>query len=46
MTSTHELNSLKDLLIKLYPSATFEYIENPRSEQAKNSLVVRNDHFK
>lgn len=30
MTATHELNELKDLLVRLYPEAKFEYIKNPR----------------
>jgi hypothetical protein len=30
MTATHKLNDLKDLLVELYPDATYEYIDNPR----------------
>ena len=46
MTASHELNELKDILVKMYPEAKYEYIENPRDEKAENSLVVRNDKFK
>lgn len=42
MTATHKLNDLKDLLMELYPDASYEYIDNPRAEQAKNSLKVKN----
>ena len=45
MTSTHNINELKDLLIELYPEATCEYIDNPRAELAKNSLKVKNEKF-
>ena len=46
MTATHKLNDLKDLLMELYPEASFEYIDNPRAELAANSLKVKNDKFK
>lgn len=46
MTASHELNDLKDLLVKLYPEAKYEYIENPREEKAENSLKVINEKFK
>ena len=46
MTATHELNELKDILVKLYPDAKFEYIDNPRQEKAENTLKVKNDNFK
>ena len=46
MTATHELNELKDILVKLYPDAKYEYIDNPRDEKAENTLTVRNDNFK
>ena len=46
MTACHKLNDLKDLLIELYPEATYEYIDNPRNEKAGNSLVARNEKFK
>lgn len=46
MTATHKLNDLKDLLLELYPEATFEYIDNPRTEKSANTLVVKNDKFK
>ena len=36
---------MKDLLIKLYPEATFQYIDNPRAEKASNGLIVKNDKF-
>lgn len=42
MTATHKLNDLKDLLIELYPETTYEYIDNPRTEKAENSLKVKN----
>lgn len=45
MTATHKLNDLKDFLIKLYPEAKYEYIDNPRAEKAANSLIVKNDKF-
>ena len=45
MTACHKLNDLKDLLISLYPDATFEYIDNPRTEKAGNSLKVVNKNF-
>lgn len=31
--------------MELYPDATFEYIDNPRTELAGNSLKVKNDKF-
>lgn len=34
MTETISLNQLKDMLIKLYPDAKYENIENPRMEKA------------
>lgn len=46
MTSTHRLNDLKDLLISLYPEATYEYIKNPRTEKSANELSVKNENFK
>lgn len=46
MTATHKLNDLKDLLLQLYPEATYEYIDNPRTEKPANTLVVKNDKFK
>ena len=46
MTATHELNELKDILVKLYPDAKYEYIDNPRNEKAENTLKVKNDNFK
>lgn len=46
MTATHELNELKDILVKLYPEAKYEYIENPRNEKSENTLKVKNDNFK
>lgn len=46
MTATHKLNDLKDLLMELYPEASFEYIDNPRAELASNSLQVKNEKFK
>lgn len=46
MTATHKLNDLKDLLVSLYPEATYTYIDNPRQEKAGNSLNVKNDKFK
>lgn len=42
MTSTHNINDLKDILIKLYPDVKYEYIDNPRTELSSNSLNVRN----
>lgn len=46
MTATHSLNELKDILVKLYPDAKYEYIDNPRDEKAENTLKVKNDNFK
>jgi hypothetical protein len=46
MTSSHKLNDLKDLLLALYPEATYSYIDNPRAEKAGNTLNVTNDKFK
>lgn len=46
MTACHKLNDLKDLLLELYPEATYEYIDNPRAEKVANSLKVKNDNFK
>lgn len=46
MTATHKLNDLKDLLMELYPEASYEYLDNPRAELAANSLKVKNDKFK
>lgn len=34
MTASHKLNDLKDILLKLYPEAKYEYIDNPRIEKA------------
>lgn len=42
MTACHKLNELKDLLIELYPGATYEYIDNPRAELQSNSLKAKN----
>lgn len=46
MTATHKLNDLKDVLIGLYPEATYEYIDNPRAELAANGLNAQNEKFK
>ena len=46
MTATHKLNDLKDYLVKMYPEAKYEYIDNPRAEKSGNSLNVKNDKFK
>ena len=42
MTESISLNQLKDILVKIYPSAKFEYLENPRNEQSQNQLSVKN----
>lgn len=34
MTETISLNELKDMLLKLYPDAKYENIQNPRQEKA------------
>lgn len=46
MTETISLNQLKEMLLRLYPDAKYENIENPRVEKAENSLFAENEKFK
>lgn len=46
MTETISLNELKEMLLRLFPEARHENIENPRMEKAENSLVALNEKFK
>lgn len=34
------------MLLRLYPEARYENIENPRMEKAENSLIALNDKFR
>ena len=34
------------MLVKLYPEAKYENLENPRIEKAENTLVAENEKFK
>lgn len=46
MTETIQLNQLRDLLLRLYPEAKYENLDNPRIEKADNTLVAENEKFK
>ncbi len=46
MTETIQLNQLRDLLLKLYPEAKYQNLDNPRIEKADNTLVAENEKFK
>ena len=45
ITETHKLIDLANLIKKIVPSSTIEFIENPRNELVENSLEVSNNNF-
>ena len=45
VTETHQLIDLANLIKKIIPNSTIEFIENPRNELVENSLEVSNNSF-
>jgi UDP-sulfoquinovose synthase len=45
MTETHNLMYLADIIKKVNPKTSIEFLENPRNELVKNELVVSNKQF-
>jgi UDP-sulfoquinovose synthase len=45
LTETHRLLDLAELIKEIYPNTSVNYVDNPRNELKKNSLVASNKKF-